>query len=72
MNNVATHTTSCHYEDTNGVERAIEVSVRRDGLGHRDWVIETDLSDVPDDQRESVEQRAIDGWMAAAGGTEDA
>ncbi len=59
-----TRTISCVYEDATG-EHTIAVSLRRDGLGHLDWVIETDLSDVPDDERESVEQQAIDGWMDA-------
>lgn len=59
-----TRTITCHYEDATG-EHEIAVSLWRDGLGHRDWVIETDLSDVPADERESVEQQAIDGWMAA-------
>jgi predicted transcriptional regulator len=58
-----THTITCHYETDDG-EHAIEVDVRREGLGHREWVIESDLSDVPSSERESVEQQAIDGYVA--------
>jgi hypothetical protein len=55
---------TCHYETTDG-EQSIVVSLWRTGLGHRDWQIDTDLSDVPDDERASVEQQAIDGYVLA-------
>ena len=59
-----TRTITCHYEDATG-EHAIAVSLRRDGLGHNDWTIETDLSDVPDDEQDAVRQHAIDGYLGA-------
>jgi hypothetical protein len=61
-------TIRCHYESTEG-EQAVDVRLTHDGLGHRDWAWDSSSQDaidqLPEDQRESVEQQAIDGWMAA-------
>jgi hypothetical protein len=56
-------TVTCYYEDAAG-EHAILVTLYRDGLGHNDVIIETDLSDVPDDEIEGVKQRALDEFSA--------
>lgn len=55
-----THSITCHYEADDG-EHTIAVELYREFFGTaRDWRITTDLSDVPDDERESVEQQAIE------------